>query len=139
MGRQVRKFELIETEKTPEQKLELKRLEVIWASASTSRDFFVVAYHYAISGFTAKAENALNRINPTYFNSGLYKDLYFAMLAWNVYCQGSKREDLRKYAEFFIVVQQSMPLFVKLKFNGHAHYSAFLDDYKSIVAFTNGI
>lgn len=116
----------------------VRDLEALAKNAKTEKDLFVVAYHFAQEGFTQKAVSCLNKIPINYFTKGLYRDLWFAMLAWSVYKNNNPREELRKSAEFFIVVQRAIPLFKHLKFHGFPIFMEFYDDYTNVVKFTNG-
>ncbi len=101
----------------------------------TQKELFVFAFHYCTNGNRLKAEKLLNRIQPFYFTHEIYKDLYKALLAWQMY-QTHKTDQLYKLAEHFVVVKQALPQFKNLSFRGKREFLEFYSEFYRDTTFT---
>lgn len=83
----------------------------------SEKQLYVFAYHFARLGAKRRTEAILDRISANYFAHDVFKDLYRAMLCWNVYKnEGDKRPELQIEAEFYVIFRRSLSLFSKLNF-----------------------
>jgi len=91
------------------------------------KGLFVYAFHFANLGANRRAIELLDKIHQDYFLTGVYRDLYEALLSWNVYKMTPQgKEHLRQTSEFFIVFRRAMPLFRQLNFK-HKYFFTLMD------------
>lgn len=101
----------------------------------TQKELCVFSFHYCTNGNTIKAEQLLNKVQPFYFTHEIYKDLYKALLAWQMY-KTNKIDSLYKLAEYFIVIKQALPYFRHLNFRGKKEFLEFYNEFYKDTTFT---
>lgn len=97
----------------------------------SNRDIFVYSYHFARLGHPLLAQKHLNNLLPGYFDSGIYKDLCQALLAWSVSQMNPafKTPQNQKTYEFFIIVKQTLTLFNELNFSQKPAFLRFKREF----------
>lgn len=84
----------------------------------TDRDYIVYAYHFVRLGNLLLAQKYLNRLDSSYFDSMVYKDLSQALLLWsmNVATGGSMPDPAAKVYEYFIILKRIITMFDDVNF-----------------------
>lgn len=96
---------------------------------ATNRDHFVYAYHFVRLGHLLLAQKYLNRLSHDYFDSGIYKDLTQALLAWSVSrINQNYVSDPSKY-EFFLVVKRSFEMLDEVTFETKPAWYRFKKEF----------
>jgi hypothetical protein len=138
------KLEIIEGGKKPENVVDLKHIAFLEdelrlrGNNITTRDCYIFAYQFCVAGDCARAEKYLNKIGPFYFQHGIYKDLYKALLSWSVFqkAPAANKDRLQKNYEFFIVARRSLDEFSKLNFRGKKEFMEMAKHFRKESTFT---
>lgn len=98
--------------------IRLLEMEIDRIPNLTDRDKVVYAYHFLRLGNFILAQKYLNRLDSGYFDSGIFKDLFKAVLAWTVTRDNPalKTEASTKLSEYFLVVKRAVVMFEDVNF-----------------------
>lgn len=119
---------------------EIKQLELEISKKPdlVDRDLVVFAYHFMRLEHPLLAQKHLNMLNANYFDSGVYKDLSKALLAWSVSQANPLFKNQKNQAtyEFFVVLKRALPIFEQLNFTQRP---AFLRFKKELLEYSQSI
>ena len=140
----VSKFDVIDGSKKPENVVDINQIAYLEDTIKlkkgnlTQRDCYTYAYHFAIAGDFARAEKYLYRLTSSYLTTGIYKDLYKALLSHAMYENAPETEHarLQENYEFFIVVRRSIREFEKLSFMNKYSFTEMAKHMKKESTFT---
>jgi hypothetical protein len=108
---------------------EIKKLEfeIEKKRNPTNRDLVIFAYHFVRLEHPLLAQKYLNRLSPDYFDSGIYKDLCAALLAWSVVQANPlfKNASNDRAYEFFVVIKRIMTMFTDINFESRTAFRRF--------------
>lgn len=108
-------------------------------SALSDRDLVVYAYHFARLGHPLLAQKHLNRLTATYFDVGVWKDLFQGLLAWSL-IQVNPELKKEKYAvshEYYVVIKRVLETFSDLSFMIKPSFEQFKVEFNQRSLFTN--
>ena len=93
----------------------------------TDRDVVVCAYHFVRLGHLVLAQKYLNSLSSTYFETGIYKDLFQSLLSWSITQNNPqlKSEEHLKAYEYFIVVRRATEMFQDVNFTSKVAFNRF--------------
>jgi hypothetical protein len=93
----------------------------------TDRDFVVYAYHFVRLGNYLLAQKYLNKLDPGYFDTGVYRDLTHALLVWSLNSSmgGSMPPNSAAVYEYFVVIKRVLASFEDVNFQSKPAFYRF--------------
>lgn len=98
----------------------------------SNRQLLVYAYHFHRLGRILKAKTYLNKIDPGYFDSDIYKDLSHSLLVWSMVREDptldvAKRSSIYEY--FIILKRISESSFKNIEFARSGSFKGFIAQF----------
>lgn len=112
--------------------LEIRKLEI--ERKLTDRDLVVYSYHFMRLNQPLLARTHLNRISATYFEAGVYRDLFQAMLQWSILRETPDlvSDKANRAYEYYILLRRTKVAFETLNFSTKASFEQFHKDLESL-------
>ena len=90
----------------------------------THKQLVTFAYHFAINGDNISTRRFLKKIDLNYWTTGIYKDLYQALLCWSIRDTIWNKETKANY-EYFVIVKKCLPVFSEFEFTSKKEFLEF--------------
>ncbi len=90
----------------------------------SQKEYLTFALHFAKNGDHVSARKFLKKLTSFYFSIEIYKDLYYALLAWSIR-DTIWNETMMKEYQYFLVVKESMLIFVDFDFPAKKEFMEF--------------
>lgn len=105
----------------------------------TDRDRVVFAYHFCRLQHPLKAQLQLDYLADDYFEHGIYRDLWQAMLSFSIKKTNPKlvSQNVDRAFEYFLVVRKTTVHFKDLRFKTKDKYLSFLLEFEKDCQFVN--